>query len=89
MSIELDVRSAVERLREGHTSYPWFVLELERAVDAAEAADDPRAQEFRRHWGELEIINALSEGVSPSASDLADVNEIIEIITSIFGGQAT
>jgi hypothetical protein len=45
----------------GQVPYPQFVLEMERAVDASEEVKDIRAAEFRRLWGELEIVNALRE----------------------------
>jgi hypothetical protein len=62
---------AVDRYRRGITSFPNFVIELERAVYEAEERADSRAMELRRVWGHLEIVNALAldEGVEISSSD--------------------
>jgi hypothetical protein len=62
---------AVSRYRRGMTSFPNFVIELERAVYEAEERADSRAMELRRIWGQLEIVNALAldEGVEISSSD--------------------
>ena len=68
--------TAIKRFRAGDVSYPVFILELERAVDAAEEMSDKRAQLLRRSWGELEIINALSDG-QPKQSDRFAVDNLI------------
>lgn len=69
---------AIQRYRAGITSLPRFVLELEVGVDGAELSRCKGANELRRIWGDLEIVNALSgdDAVSDPATD--DVREIID-----------
>ena len=73
----------IEEFKRGGVSYPQFVLRLERAVDLREAAGLDGADDLRRQWGQLEIINALSEGGAPAVEDAADVDQIIEAIRLI------
>ena len=55
-------RAALDRFAARQIQLPVFVLELERAVDAAEEIGDPHAGRLRKAWGELEILNALTDG---------------------------
>ena len=72
-------RSALERRTANGVSYQQFVLELERAVDAAEETDDPRASQFMKLWGELEVLNAVTEG----NLDVEQQAEVAEICAKI------
>ena len=83
MRVEQIAMSAIDRYDAASASYPQFLLELERAVDAAEAARDTRAADFRRLWGELEIINALHQGEGLNPSDQTEVASIVGEIRSL------
>ena len=86
MSIERLVDAAVERHAKGDTSYARFVLELERAVDAAEDVQDPRAGALRRLWGDLEILNALRDGTAITSADEQEVAEVVSQVRAILAG---
>ena len=58
-------------------NYPRFVLELERAADVAEASGHSKAPELRRAWGQLEILNAMSEGTL-SEAEAAEIASLID-----------
>ena len=55
--------AALARFARGDISFPQAVLELERAVDLAESVHDLRARDPRRAWGQIEMLNAVTNGV--------------------------
>ena len=74
--------AALTRYRSGKVDYPTFVLELERAVDAAELSGHSKARELRRAWGQLEILNALTEGTL-SEDDKAEVARLADQFSAL------
>lgn len=77
--------SALERYRVGEMTFPYLVLELEQAVSLAECRGSSSAEELRRIWAQLEIINALAldEETDVPQPD-AEVDELAGRLLSIF-----
>lgn len=77
-------------LSSSSTTFPTFVLAFEAAVQLVEEDADPIADQLRRIWGQVEIINALAldEGVAVSPMNVADTASLVQRARDLLTGDA-